>query len=679
MNLQRTRGLNILALLILGLIFLVLPLIYTASHLDPLLVPRMICLIVICMLLILYLHLTQAKVMAYLNFVFKNKILLSYTILIIACVVSVNYSRNASEGLLEFFRILLYYVFTVLSGMFFIEKHNREQAIKMAQLLGPCLMIISLYQFIYMDTVLRDDINVLNFYGWFGAIGVEAIFGNGNLFSFACLLLLPFSIVLFLSDKTKLWRWASGLNILFYLLIIVYLHTVSALLILPIVTVILLVLHYKVLRQWSKKKSLVLGISLGALLLIGVLQKEQMINIRDQITGIIEFDTSKEIHKLSASSNVFERSIMLKNSFSLIRDNWLMGVGLGDWKIDYQQYGIGGATTLNHDHQKFQRPHNDYLHVFSEAGLMGFLAFLAIIVFTIWAAFKLVVKAEDLLMRYLGLGILFGVLSYAMISLFSYPKERIFLSTVFHIFIALIIGLTYHEKETIESKKYVFPVWIIIIGLLFGSGYWLVNRFNCEKLLLQGYYHKLNSRWLPLQTKINKAKSSTFLTLDPTGTPLDWYLGMASLNLGNLKSALNHFLAAEKRNPYHVTLLNDIGGCYFHMNNIAMAKMYYHKALTITPLYENTLINLAAIKYKEGKIDDAYSQISTTKDCPQHILLPILRKYIVVRARESGNKLIILKVEDLIKSDGHMNEYFSICQKSKTNFYDVVIERYELR
>lgn len=97
--------------------------------------------------------------------------------------------------------------------------------------------------------------------------------------------------------------------------------------------------------------------------------------VRDRIqTGVSELGTYEQSESLTSMGF---RMVMWRNTFSIIKEHWLLGVGTGGFEHAYKQQTSGDdswrATSTND-------PHNQYMRTLSEHGLFGFAAFITFIV-----------------------------------------------------------------------------------------------------------------------------------------------------------------------------------------------------------------------------------------------------------------------------------------------------------
>ena len=80
---------------------------------------------------------------------------------------------------------------------------------------------------------------------------------------------------------------------------------------------------------------------------------------------------------------------------------------------------------------------------------------------------------------------------------------------------------------------------------------------------------------------------------------------------------------AEKVNPNHLRVLNDLGTAYNLSGDMSTAITYYKKALSIQPRFGDALVNLAVVYYNQDKLEEAYKTIikHKTKVEPQHLMV----------------------------------------------------------
>ncbi len=251
---------------------------------------------------------------------------------------------------------------------------------------------------------------------------------------------------------------------------------------------------------------------------------------------------------------------------------------------------------------RVQRPHNDFFWVCSETGVLGLFGYLLFWGVIIFYSLRIIRHAVDNQKKLFTILMLFGVIGFAVISCFSFPKERIF-HNIFFMIIAAGPVTIYHQPFLIQkavnhSKIFSLNITILMI-LVFGlvCGY---TRFDAEahtKKAIAAYRAK---DWKGAITEIDNA-NWRYYNLDPTSTPLLWYRGMANFSLGKIKEARGDFLKAHADHPYHIHVLNNLGTCYAKLQDFDTAVDYYNQALFISPRFEQAILNLGAVYFQMAK------------------------------------------------------------------------------
>jgi O-antigen ligase len=108
----------------------------------------------------------------------------------------------------------------------------------------------------------------------------------------------------------------------------------------------------------------------------------------------LQADTSKfqDLINLEERSSLSSRIIIWKSSFKILSDNYLLGIGAGNFQekyLDYQQYFPPYLEWA------VPQPHNLYIAFWLQSGLIGFLAFVGMIYFWIKIILFNILKAKN--------------------------------------------------------------------------------------------------------------------------------------------------------------------------------------------------------------------------------------------------------------------------------------------
>jgi hypothetical protein len=302
------------------------------------------------------------------------------------------------------------------------------------------------------------------------------------------------------------------------------------------------------------------------------------------------------------------RLLLWKNTLGIIKEHFFLGVGTNNWQIWFPKEGLAKfGEGVSNGIETYQRPHNDFLWVFSESGVAGFVFFVLIFLLPIRYCFRLIRSKERSPKSY----VLFvaTLIGYAIISFVDFPLERIEHNVIFFSILALVATDNYRwanrENKKGETKKYQIAFLIIAPAL--------IMMVSCCRFSGEYHAHKLieahhRQDWNKMITEKNKAKN-VFYTMDFFSAPLSWYSGVAYFNLDKLSLATTEFEAARLVHPYNIHVLNNLASCYEKNNRHAEAIDLYKKALEISPGFSESLLNLSGAYYNSGNIESAFKTI----------------------------------------------------------------------
>jgi tetratricopeptide (TPR) repeat protein len=304
-------------------------------------------------------------------------------------------------------------------------------------------------------------------------------------------------------------------------------------------------------------------------------------------------------------NSLAERLQLWQTSLRMAANNPLLGVGTGQWKIMMPHYGgiIKSEMTAEGIIEiQFQRPHNDYLWVLAENGLIGFIGYISFYIILAGYALKIAVKSKEADQKIFSLLMLFGLIGYMIIAFFAFPKERV-VHTIFQMLIAASIVTVYHKAfptgQTVSHRKMMLFNVAILVFVVF-SGFIGYTRLTSEIHTRNGLEARLKGDWDRVIAEMDMAHSR-FYSLDPTSTPLRWYRGMAQYALGHIEKARDDFNKAYRIHPYHVHVLNNLASCHALLNDTNSAVGYYIRTLETFPRFETGLINLCSLYLSMGK------------------------------------------------------------------------------
>jgi O-antigen ligase/lipoprotein NlpI len=523
--------------------------------------------------------------------------------------ISLFFSINLADGVFEWTKIFLFFSFLVFSSVYFQKEENLiDITSKSIGALSLIINMIGLYQFYWLAS--HEGVTHKTTYF------IDGTFTNRNLFAEILLLTLPF--VIFGALRFKLYWKAICYFSMFSSLFLITATLTRAVwlgLFISFVLTFLLLLLLKI-----KKTENTFSLNFRKLIIPFAIV---IFSIAAAVFFYSRLDSGETFEKqISAISNIKlgganERVELWKKSMQLINDKPITGVGLASWKIEVLKFNVKG--TKPEDAATFyQYPHNDFIMVAAETGIIGLL-FYSLMFITVIYYIIIILKNTSASEKLFYLLIFSGIISFCVISLFSFPKERIEQNT-FLIFIIVPVVLKYHKIKGVNQKKKSSDSGItLLVSLLFFiticfSLFLGTERIKSDVHVLKALSAKNKANWREVINQVNKAKSP-YYTMDPMSTPLLWYRGTANFNLGNQNEAFKDFKSAYEINPYHIHILNNLGTCYELNKDHNAAIEYFNKALAINPTLEDAILNLSAAYFNSGKIDSAYQ---TIRKCDIH-------------------------------------------------------------
>ncbi len=271
-------------------------------------------------------------------------------------------------------------------------------------------------------------------------------------------------------------------------------------------------------------------------------------------------------------TSINERVCIWQQTIRMSVDNPL-GIGVGNWKIKIAEYSQDmlklGKRVF--DKRFFQRPHNDFLWVMSESGFAGAIFYIGIFSYALYKAYKLKKMRE-----------FFCLVSYVILALVSFPKERVFHTIIFVLLLAMLT-----EYRPVYRINMV-PVMLIVITAF-------SLRFTSEIHLRNIRTARKSGQWARVVTEADKC----FTTVDHVGVPISFYRGEASGLRGDLLQAYCDYQIAYRYNKYYPHLLTNMGNCSALFGRSEEAKRYYKESLAVNPELKYTKENFQTLRNRD--------------------------------------------------------------------------------
>ncbi|MES2587477.1 MAG: O-antigen ligase family protein [Bacteroidota bacterium] len=452
--------------------------------------------------------------------------------------------------------------------MFFVfELKDENFRIELYQAITIGTFVSVIYAFVQFLEI--DEFTKKNMYH------VSSFFEHKNVFSGFLFLSLPFAILYYL-NSSKWWRYFSILSLILTLLFIGILQTRSIYFSMALSLLSSYLLYFKQINSFIKKKIILFSLALVMVLVLG-----------------ISFKTWEKISisSLVKSESALERIKVWEKTIQLIKENPVLGVGPGNWKYQYMKFGVGDIESVAFSLVSFQKPHNDFLWILAENGLVGFLLFSSILIYVL----VIFIKKRKLNLSNTAKICFIFLLGLLADSFFSFPREKIshiFLASILLTLLIIELNPKYYnfseKRQQLARFGFIVAVSFTLVISLF--------RFKGEYYSMKLFHAKHENNYKELIDS-GKKGISLFYKTNLTSIPLQSYMGYGYNNLRKYDSLLQVSQEAYLISPYSFEVLNNYGFILekFHQSN--EAKKILLESYRINPKYEMTLYNLVVLEF----------------------------------------------------------------------------------
>lgn len=522
---------------------------------------------------------------------FKNQTLkinfdiitLSYILFVLFSTLSISWANTKSEAIFDSAKLIVGFTVFGLTVYYLNTDRNRFLSLlsKIPALIFFVAIVAGTIQLLTVPDLKKDSMYL-----------ITGINGHKNLYS-SFIFLNLFFLFAALPKVNKPWKIINVVCIALAFCMIIILRT-KAVWIAIAVSLMVFSAAYFFRNKKLPKVNIVLVVGAFVLLanifFISVLQPLISKGIKSNATIIA---LKPEMRQQSELDN--ERLVLWDKTYGVFQKHRVSGIGAGNWQINFPDETLKSLWRAEDLNYTFQRPHNDWLWILSETGLIGFNLFLLFL-------FSLLVLCGNAIqntsVRFVQIelaGCLAAITGFYTISFFDFPKERI----EHTIWINIIFAITYfHIKQCGLLKTYgSLPantlnkmVVVLLLTFIFTIG---LLRYKGEYYTRKMYDQKKINNFSGVITNGEKAESFAY-SIDPTSLPVCWFKGNAYAALANYPKAHREFEKAYQLNPYNRNVLNDLASSFVFLNEQESAKKLYEEAARISPRFDDPKLNLAA-------------------------------------------------------------------------------------
>lgn len=368
----------------------------------------------------------------------KSPILLSFLSLFIISCFSVFVAINKVESIVRLTD--LYVVLSTLAISFVLIK---QKLINLRFILWVIIVKLSIeliqvyYQFYFYTNGFKDS-----FEGGFSQY-LKSNYGNKNVTSFAFLCQSSLAMIMLFKIKSRLAKTLISILIFATFYILFYISTRAALLSLFLsVIIISLLFAYKffILRRLYvdelKKVGLYIFMIAASYSVFIINNQDQDINVTDRVSGLTNLETDESLNN---------RLRYWTQSLKSIKDRPFLGVGIGNWQIYSTKYDSENIYSYVVPYTT----HNDFLEIFAETGVFGFISYLFFFFYIFKKNFNNLISWTESNKSLDNLFILLCFMYFFIDSTINFPLTRPLMQIILILFIIIneLINSNYIENE----------------------------------------------------------------------------------------------------------------------------------------------------------------------------------------------------------------------------------------
>ena len=346
------------------------PFVFSFSTADPTLSIRFLYLSVFISILV-FLQLYRKEIFS-VN-LFKHKVMICIMVIFASYLISTLINGVSSESIYLISKLCLIIIFVLIISSFLIKNSFKNFSLPLI-LFSLFSSLIYFYQFYdqYDQIITIKDV-------WHKNKAFDSIagsMGHKNLLASLHFLLLPV-LIYNLNNKNRFIKILSIISL--SLATIIFFQTQSRAVFGAIfISFITLVFLTKISIN-NVKKIFIFSLSLLMSGYIFLLSLDRLDVFKKEITKSIDFSSS-------------QRFSLFKSSIDLISDNFIFGVGPGNWRIKIWEYGLYNNTF---GASFAQRPHNDFLWIFSEGGFIAGISYVLLFLILLKDSFWLYKNSKN--------------------------------------------------------------------------------------------------------------------------------------------------------------------------------------------------------------------------------------------------------------------------------------------
>ena len=319
---------------------------------------------------------------------------------------------------------------------------------------------------------------------------------------------------------------------------------------------------------------------------------------------------------LEKSGGVRTRTQLWANSLGMIKDNFPLGVGLGNWYVFYPLYNK--YSIIDEDFgEKYQpkSPHNELIQIIAETSEFGLVFYLSIFFFITSSVLRTIKKPSDGGISIRAFFFFGAIVSFFLNSLFTFPLRTAVPPLSFMMVLSAILVLERISESCasytiIPIRKYLLPHLIAVFFILFiVLAVFYAMLFKADGSFLESMvFLKMGRPKLALK-KADDAKN-----YNPWKYKIWFNLALARNMMGLYTESADAYRKALEIHPYHLNSLINLCSTYLQMDEVGKAEKTIREALRVDGLFEKALLNMGVVQRRKGRYGESIKYFGSCLD-----------------------------------------------------------------
>ncbi|NOU46060.1 MAG: tetratricopeptide repeat protein [Bacteroidales bacterium] len=571
--------------LFFGYLIVILPLIYSKQTLDHVLMPQLFAASIFTAIFwIVYTLFLKRHVFG----VFRSTPIISWVLLVFmaATLFSSLFTINLKESFFDISKTIVFAVVIILALHLLSGNNSWQRFIPVFFLVSTSIALVVGFRQYFLEVMPTPDRLLAD--GRPVVYLVDGLMAHKNLYASSLFMSLP--LLLFgLFQTRKVMRLLFGIVIVLVFLMVFLLSTravwLGLMVAIGITSLVLIIFsnQYGIsakVRKWI----LIAMVStvVSGLFIITIINSGDTFSPVERIKSMVSSKDANNIYRLQVWDITLD----------MIKKNPITGLGSGNWKLvapySYHLFNFK-VNQLN-----WISPHNDFLWVFAEKGIFGFVSYIGLFIMSFFYLFSVIRRTTNSAHRNMALLLIGGFSGYLVISFFDFPLERI----VHQVWLGLWIALSTYlymqlniENPPVKRSSSVLAVIVAVI-LIFPVIY-AYSASKLEVYVVKARKAQFRNNWNEMLEMANKIPTQ-FRNLDAEAMPVYYYQGMAYERTGKFELAKTYYQKANHDHPTKVEVLNNLGLMCFNLKQYEEAKQYFERAVAILPDFLESLVNISS-------------------------------------------------------------------------------------